>query len=227
VALATGDTDPRATDRAAAALELLHCASLVHDDLPCFDDADLRRGRPSVHRTFGEASAVLVGDALIVQAFAEVAAGPRGGALATLLAEAAGSVRGLIAGQAWESEPAVGVDVYHRAKTASLFEAAAAMGATSSGADPGPWRDFGDALGLAYQAADDIADVDGTASRTGKSAGRDEALDRPSLVRTRGVDAARTLALAKLRAAIDAIPACGGEVLVRAWVERFAARAGL
>ena len=97
---------------AAVAIELLHCASLVHDDLPCFDDADERRGRPSVHCMFGESLAVLAGDGLITLAFETVArAGTehpqRIGPLVILLARAVGSVDGLVAGQAWESEPSV------------------------------------------------------------------------------------------------------------------------
>ncbi|MEM1414049.1 MAG: polyprenyl synthetase family protein, partial [Myxococcota bacterium] len=112
-----------------AALELLHCASLAHDDLPCFDDADLRRGRPSVHRAYGVSTAVLAGDALILKAFEVVAkaghvAPHRLPALMTLLAEAAGPARGLVAGQAWEAEPEVDVAKYHQAKTGALFVAA-------------------------------------------------------------------------------------------------------
>ncbi len=226
-ALACGDADPDSADGAAAAVELLHCASLVHDDMPCFDDADARRGKPAVHKAFGEATALLVGDALIVQAFAEVGRTPRAGALVSTLAEAAGATRGIIAGQAWESEPAVALDAYHRAKTASLFEAAAAMGAIAAGADPEPWRAFGDAVGRVYQSADDIADATADPRALGKPVGKDAELGRPSIVRTRGLDGARAKVEAQLRAAHDAIPSGPGELLVRSWIERFAARAGL
>lgn len=225
--LATAGTETGAADAAAAAVELLHCASLVHDDLPCFDDADTRRGKPSVHKAFGESTALLVGDALIVHAFAEVARGPRAGVLVAMLAQAAGAARGIIAGQAWESEPSVALDAYHRAKTASLFEVAAAMGAVTSGVDPEPWRAFGEAVGRVYQTADDIADVVADRTTLGKPTGKDEENDRPSVVRVRGLDGARSLAHAQLRDVLAAVPECPGQPVVRAWVERFAERAGL
>lgn len=117
----------------AAALELLHCASLVHDDLPCFDDASVRRGRPSVHAAFGEELAVLAGDGLIVLAFETIASArvspvilPR---LIRCVARGVGANGGLVAGQAWESEQSVGLHTYHKAKTGALFEASARAGA--------------------------------------------------------------------------------------------------
>lgn len=215
---------------AAAAIELLHCASLVHDDLPCFDDADFRRCRPSVHRMFGEPLAVLVGDALIVHAFREAAHGPHAGALVKALSDAAGPLRGLVAGQAWESEPAVTLEQYHGAKTASLFEAAATMGAIAAVGDPGRWHELGEALGRAYQAADDIADAVGTAAVIGKPVGRDDAKARPSLVRSLGLAEARRH-LAKLIARTSAIATRGGGgggggggQLLEEWLDRVAAR---
>ncbi|MBS2011566.1 MAG: polyprenyl synthetase family protein [Deltaproteobacteria bacterium] len=225
--LACGDRDPSTSDAAATAVELMHCASLVHDDLPCFDDADTRRGRASVHKAFGEATAVLVGDALIVQSFAEVVRTPRAAELGAVLAEAAGGARGVVAGQAWEAEPKVALDAYHRAKTASLFEAAAAMGALASGADPAPWRAFGEALGRVYQSADDIADASADATSLGKPVGRDRDLARPSVVATLGLDGARTCVEAQLEAARRLVPRGPGELLVRAWVEHLATRAGV
>ncbi len=112
VAAACGDAHPAAASAAAAAIELLHCASLVHDDLPCFDDADTRRGKPSVHAQFGAPIAVLTGDALIVMAFdmlaREVAAKPgRRARLVSIIAAAVGAPGGIVAGQAWECEAAV------------------------------------------------------------------------------------------------------------------------
>jgi geranylgeranyl diphosphate synthase type II len=215
--IATGDHDSASADAAAAAIELVHCASLVHDDMPCFDNADTRRGLPSVHKAFGQPIALLVGDALIVHAFAEVARASSSCAsdLVATLAEATGSVRGIIAGQAWESEPDEGdtsitLDEYHRAKTASLFEAAAAMGAITSGADPAPWRAFGEALGRAYQAADDLADVAGDPTKMGKPTGRDEVLGRPSVVRGLGVQGARARARKLIEESRDLLPAGSG-----------------
>ncbi len=219
-----GGLPPPEAVHAAAAIELLHCASLVHDDLPCFDDADSRRGRPSVHRLFGEPIAVLVGDALIVQAFQQAARGPHAAALARALSDAAGALRGLVAGQAWETEPAALLDEYHRAKTASLFEAAAVMGAVAADGDPGRWRDLGDVLGRAYQAADDIADAIGNAAVIGKPVGQDDARARPSLVRLVGLEEARRY-LAKLvdDASASATRGGGGHLLDE-WLARVASR---
>jgi geranylgeranyl diphosphate synthase type II len=120
VAAAHGAEVHALAEAMACGLELAHCASLVHDDLPCFDNAELRRGRPSVHRAFGESLAVLTGDALIVLAFEALAqaastAPERLAPLVLILSGALGSHRGLIAGQAWESEASVPLEQYHRA----------------------------------------------------------------------------------------------------------------
>src|SRR6056297_4067603 len=129
VAGACGDDCPGMSDAAAAALELIHCASLVHDDLPCFDDADTRRGKPSVHRAYSEPLAVLAGDSLIVLAFdvltraGEEDAG-RALRLMRLLARQTGMPHGICAGQGWESEAKIDLAAYHRAKTGALFVAA-------------------------------------------------------------------------------------------------------
>lgn len=214
---------------AAVALELLHAASLVHDDLPCFDDAATRRGRPSVHARFGEALAVLVGDALIVQSFEALghatAEAPEAlPSLLTTLAAAAGTTRGLLAGQAWESEPSAPVDEYHRAKTASLFEAAAVMGALAAGGEAERWRRFGELVGLAYQAADDLLDVVGEAAALGKPTGQDAALGRPSVVRALGVEGARCRVRERLESAALAVPECAEEAHVYAWLDAFGER---
>jgi geranylgeranyl diphosphate synthase type II len=233
--MACGDAHPAIADSAAAALELVHCASLVHDDLPCFDDANTRRGKPSVHKAFGEATALLVGDALIVLAFDVLArvivSAPREvSQLVGILARAAGAPGGIVAGQAWETEPMALLDEVHRAKTASLFEAAAMMGALTSNAPPEPWGLFGEALGRAYQAADDLADANagGTGARElGKPRGRDAALGRPRAVRSEGVDGARRKLVSLMDAAVDLVPPSPhGDRLVRAWVEGFASRVG-
>ena len=139
VARACGDDDPALADATAVALELLHCASLVHDDLPCFDNAATRRGRPSVQAAFGEPLAVLAGDALIVLAFQTLAAAGaqspgRMAALITTVASATGMPFGIVAGQAWECEPRVALSDYQRAKTGALFAAATAAGAQAAGA---------------------------------------------------------------------------------------------
>jgi len=160
---------------AAAAVELIHTYSLVHDDLPCMDDDAVRRGRPTVHVAFGEAVAVLAGDALQAEAFALLAAPgplpvPDGVVLAASrdLAAAAGS-RGLVGGQADDlacaegSEDAAGVESIHRRKTAALIAAAVVLGARFGGADAGAVAQlgrFGRRIGLAFQIADDLLDRD-------------------------------------------------------------------
>jgi geranylgeranyl diphosphate synthase type II len=228
-AVSCGDAHPALAESAACALELIHCASLVHDDLPCFDDADLRRGRPSIHKAFGEALAVLTGDALIVAAFEVIAsagaAHPRRAAeLVRLLAQASGSIRGLVAGQAWESEPTVAIDAYHRAKTGALFEAATVMGALAGGGDPARWRVFGDCLGRAYQAADDLRDLTANEAAVGKPTGRDALLGRPNLGQVLGVEGARARVLELVKASLAAIPEASERPLVQRWVRHLLPR---
>ena len=152
VAAACGDGDPRLADAAGTAIELLHCASLVHDDLPCFDDASMRRGVPSVHAAYGERCAVLAGDALIVMAFEVLAAGAarnpgRLPALTLVLAQRVGMPCGIVAGQAWECEDWVALPDYQRAKTGSLFAAATEMGAACDSATLGKPADRDRTLG--------------------------------------------------------------------------------
>jgi geranylgeranyl diphosphate synthase type II len=211
VAWACGEAVPAVSDGAASAIELLHCASLVHDDLPCFDAADERRGKPSVHRAFGEQIAVLTGDALIVLAFeslADAAArAPRRLAVLTgIVARAGGASGGIAAGQAWECEAEVDVSLYHRAKTGSLFSAATMAGAAAAGADHAPWRRLGELIGEAYQVADDIRDVAGDPATLGKPVGRDVALARPSACRELGLRGAVARLKDLLEEALDSIP---------------------
>jgi geranylgeranyl diphosphate synthase, type II len=187
VAAACGDGDPALADASAASIELLHCASLVHDDLPCFDDAITRRGLASVHAAYGERCAVLAGDALIVAAFETLAAGAtrnplRLPALLAVLAQRVGMPHGIVAGQAWECEDYAALPDYHRAKTGSLFAAATEMGALAAGGNPVVWSGFGERLGEAYQVADDIRDAACDEAQLGKPAGRDRTLGRPSAV---------------------------------------------
>ncbi len=221
VAAACGASDGAAL-QPALAVELLHCASLVHDDLRCFDDAPLRRGRPSVQARFGEALAVLAGDALIVLAFEAVAATTAPGRMVALLARAAGSPHGLVAGQAWESEGAhVPLGVYQRAKTASLFAAAAELGALAAGDGErlARWRLVGIRLGEAYQVADDIRDVLLPEAVLGKPGGRDRLLGRPNALIREGFDAARARLEGLVSDAVAAIPPCRGEADLRLLIE--------
>jgi geranylgeranyl diphosphate synthase type II len=220
VARACGDRDPRATDAAAVAVELMHCASLAHDDLPCFDDADLRRGKPSLHKAFGEPLAVLAGDALIVLAFETLARGlarrpSRLAAMVGIVGTAVGAPRGIVAGQAWECEPTAPLSEYQRAKTGALFVGAAQAGALAAGADPLPWRALGDKIGEAYQVADDLRDVLCDAEELGKPVGQDAARLRPNAAAQLGVGGAKARLVELVEGAVAAIPACPGETELR------------
>lgn len=215
VARACGAGGSPAALAGACGIELLHCASLVHDDLPCFDDAATRRGLPSVHRAYGERLAVLAGDALIVLAFQAVAQEPASApatriALIGTLARAAGMPHGIVAGQALECESDPGLSEYQQAKTGALFAAATMAGAQAAGAPAEPWRRVGECLGEAYQVADDIGDVTGNDQDLGKPAGRDAALGRPNAVARMGMVAARTRLLGLVEQARAAIPPCAG-----------------
>lgn len=216
VAQACGDDQPELSDAAAAALELIHCASLVHDDLPCFDDADIRRGKPSVHTAFSQPLAVLTGDSLIVLAFEVLARGAaidcaRGARLMLSLATRTGMPHGICAGQGWESESEVDLVAYHRSKTAALFIAAAEMGAVSAGHDPEAWYDLGALIGEAFQVADDLRDALLDRDALGKPAGQDDLHQRPNAVAEWGVKGATDRLSQILAAAIASIPSCPGE----------------
>jgi geranylgeranyl diphosphate synthase type II len=229
VARACGDPDPAMADAAAVAVELLHCASLVQDDLPCFDDASTRRGRPALHQRFGQEIAILVGDALIVMAFRAVAAHvvrcpAKAAAMLSVLANAAGTPGGIAAGQAWESETSVDLAAYHHAKTAALFEAAAVTGAIAGDAALGPWRSAGGLLGEAYQVADDLADALGEARRLGKPIHQDGDKQRPSVVTKLGIDGARHRLDELLDRALHSVPECRGRPEVEAFLAATAAR---
>lgn len=181
--------------RAAIAVELVHAASLVHDDLPCFDDAELRRSRPSVHRKFGEPMALLAGDGLITAAFEILAAyeGPlvtEALRLGRLLAEATGVREGIIGGQAMElvdprgdTWPREKVGRYHERKTAALFRYSARAGALVVGRpldEQVRWGEVGARIGQAFQLIDDLLELCGTEAENGKTTGQDRRLLRPN-----------------------------------------------
>jgi len=211
VASACGDDAPALSDAAAVAIELLHCASLVHDDLPAFDDADTRRGEPTVHKVYGEPLALLAGDALIVMAFQTLA---RAGAehparlagLVATVANGVGAPHGIVAGQAWECEPTADLGRYQRAKTGALFVAATRAGALAAGANPAHWTALGECLGEAYQVADDIRDVLLASDQLGKPAGQDAAHHRPSAANDLGLRGALDHFHGLMQAAVDAVP---------------------
>lgn len=213
----------------AASIELLHCASLVHDDLPCFDNASTRRGKPSIHAAFGERIAVLTGDALIVLAFESLAVAAsrypkRMAGVLGAIAKSVGAPSGIAAGQAWECEPSIDLEAYHRAKTGALFAGASAVGAIAAGAQPEGWHRFGEHLGRAFQAADDVCDAAGDAEILGKPVGRDAALARPSAVAERGLSGAVARVETLLAEALDMVPECPGRDSFRKLVQRDAQR---
>ena len=216
VSLACGDDAPEMTDRAAAALELIHCGSLVHDDLPCFDDADLRRGKASVHRAFSEPLSVLTGDSLIVLAFDVLsrqtpAHSERALELIRILSRQTGPPYGICAGQGWESEEKINLSSYHRSKTGALFVAATQMGAVAAGQDAEPWYELGARIGEAFQVADDLRDVMLDQDELGKPVGQDDLHARPNAVAEFGVSGAMQRLKDILGGAIASIPSCPGE----------------
>jgi geranylgeranyl pyrophosphate synthase len=212
--------------RAAAAVEMVHTYSLVHDDLPAMDDDDVRRGKPSCHKAFGEAAAILAGDALQSLAFEVIAREtPRAeavGPLARELARAIGT-QGMVGGQMMdleaEGDPEAGfeaVETIHRWKTGALMSASLRCGALAGGADRGTLAAltrFGEDIGLAFQIADDILDVTGSTESLGKSAGKDAARGKATWPAAAGIEASRERARALLAAARGALEPLGEKAL--------------
>ena len=216
VALACGDDSPEMSNAAAAALELMHCASLVHDDLPCFDDAETRRGKPSVHRAYSEPLAVLTGDSLIILAFEVLATAAqhspdRAVRLIKALTRQSGMPNGICAGQGWESESKIDLSAYHQSKTGALFIAATQMGAIAAGQDEEQWFELGARIGEAFQVADDLRDALYDSETLGKPVGQDDLHGRPNAVSQLGVDGAISRLRDILSGAISSIPSCPGE----------------
>ena len=214
--------DEALLDVPAAAVELIHAYSLVHDDLPAMDDDDLRRGRPTCHRAFDEATAILVGDALQTLAFEALAKAPGVGAdtrlaMLSTLAQASGS-QGMAGGQALDLA-AVGqtidltaLEQMHRLKTGALIGASVQLGALAAHADASIQAQlarYARAIGLAFQVRDDILDVTTDSQTLGKTQGKDASDDKPTYVSLLGLDAAQALAI-ELRdeaiAALDGLP---------------------
>lgn len=231
---ALADDPAAATERAArpaVALELIHAYSLVHDDLPCMDDDDLRRGRPTVHVAFDEALAVLAGDALQGLAFELLAEAGAGAAEMVGVLARAGGAAGMVGGQVLDlytdarGSGVEGVREVHARKTAALFAAAGELGALAAGA--GTERQalaarYGHALGLCFQATDDLLDVTGDAASLGKTPGKDAELGRDTLVAWLGLDGTREEAALRAREADVAAAELGLETghPARALVER-------
>ncbi len=214
---------------AAAALELIHTYSLIHDDLPAMDDDSLRRGKPTSHVVFGEAIAILAGDALLTEAFSLLSGTTSGDAERWLLAvailsEAAG-VRGMVGGQVVDVESEdlpVGEDVLeyiHRNKTGALIKASVHIGALLGGGCEEDLRrmdSYGEDLGLAFQIVDDILDIEGDAASLGKTAGKDEKAGKATYPKIHGIEKARRRARELSERAVDIIQPFGqaGEPLV-------------
>lgn len=183
----------------ALAVELVHTYSLIHDDLPALDNDALRRGRPTCHVAFGEALAILAGDALLTRAFAVLAAAPEAAAMVAVLAEAAGTPAGMVAGQVADMEahrgaPLAAVRAIHERKTAALLRASVLLGAMAADAGAAQreaLRRCGGALGLAFQIADDVLDASASSAELGKTAGKDAAQNKATWVAAVGLEAAR------------------------------------
>ncbi|SDG81864.1 polyprenyl synthetase family protein [Sulfitobacter delicatus] len=207
---------------AAGAIEALHAYSLVHDDLPCMDDDDLRRGQPTVHRKWDEATAVLAGDALQTLAFELIGHLPCSAEarlnLMISLAEAAG-VGGMVGGQALDiaaetaAEPLTLAEItrLQAGKTGALIEWSAMAGPRMAGADPTALGQYAKHLGLAFQIADDILDVEGDAATVGKAVGKDDAAGKATFVSHLGLDGAKARAAELVDMACDALSDYGQE----------------
>ncbi len=217
------DVDPAHAARTAAAIEVLHTYSLVHDDLPCMDDDDLRRGRPTTHKAFDEATAVLAGDGLLTMAFeilADAATHPSADVrlkLIARLAEAAGH-DGMIGGQMIDMQApergfgAEEIMLLQRLKTGQLFEFSCEAGpilGQASNADRDRLRLYARDMGLVFQITDDLLDVTSTAEKTGKAVGKDKDQGKATLVSIHGVDGARAEAEKLARRAAEALSSYG------------------
>ncbi len=222
----------------AAAIELVHVYSLVHDDLPAMDDDDLRRGRPTAHKAFGEAEAILAGDALLTLAFEILATEPPGDGAASRRAEAvalvarAAGTAGMVGGQIADIEaeregadPAV-LPWVHAHKTGALLAAAAELGALHAGASTATraaLARYGRALGMAFQVADDVLDVTATAEEIGKTPGKDARAGKLTYPGLYGLARAREEASRWAEEAVSALAAIPGDASLLVALARFAA----
>jgi geranylgeranyl diphosphate synthase type II len=191
----------------ACALEFIHTYSLIHDDLPALDNDDLRRGKPTCHKKFGEANAILAGDALLTLAFETLANAPidpaRRVAILSHVAASAGTVNGMVGGQVADLEaeghaiPPADLEYIHRSKTAALIRASVASGAIGGGADDedvARLKRFGETIGWAFQVVDDILDVEESSAALGKTAGKDAAQQKATYPSLFGLEKSRQFA---------------------------------
>ena len=201
----------------ACALECIHTYSLIHDDLPALDNDDFRRGKPTCHKVFGEAMAILAGDALLTLAF-EIIGRQGKGELVTEIAAAVGTIDGMIGGQVVDLE-SEGKDVdtstleyIHRSKTGALLRACARSGAILAGADASTLAvisEYGAHVGLLFQIVDDILDVEGFSTTLGKTAGKDASQKKVTYPGVHGLEPARGMAGRSMDAALGALMPLG------------------
>lgn len=204
--------------KVAAAIEMIHTYSLIHDDLPAMDNDDLRRGKPTNHKVFGEATAILAGDALLTEAFSVIASIQGVDAKILLeitrdIAEASGG-RGMAGGQALDLQsekkkisPAE-LETLHRHKTGCLIEVSVTSGAKLAGANPSHLagiQKYGEAIGLAFQVADDILDIEGGTEELGKTAGSDVRKDKATYPSLLGMEASKKMAADLMQTALNAL----------------------
>ena len=199
----------------AAALELIHCYSLVHDDLPAMDNDDLRRGRPTTHRKFDEATAILAGDALLTYAFEVLAETGEPTTLIAALARASGP-QGMVGGQMLDIQAEAkglaslsDISILQRMKTGALFEFACLAGPIMAGADQAALKSYADAIGLAFQIADDILDVESSVEALGKATQKDSAKGKATFIDFLGLEGAKHEALRLVNHAKSALQAYG------------------
>jgi geranylgeranyl diphosphate synthase type II len=214
---------PPGAATAACALEFIHTYSLIHDDLPALDNDDYRRGKPTCHKIFGEAIAILAGDALLTLAFEVLAAadsipGERKSRMISELAAAAGTVDGMIAGQVADLEgegkppSAPLLESIHRAKTGALLRASLRLGAVCAGADACQYEalsSYGEHIGLAFQIVDDILDVEESSEALGKTAGKDAQQHKITFPAVYGIAESRRMAEIECRHAHETLAPFG------------------
>lgn len=237
--LASGEAFGAATDDlmpAACAIEMIHTYSLIHDDLPAMDNDDLRRGRPTCHKAFGEALAILAGDALLTQAFRVLTAdAPQRDPAKQVrvireIATAAGSVEGMIGGQMADIEnegksvDAETLEHIHRSKTGALITAPVVVGGIIAGASESQLttlRAFGERIGLAFQIADDILDVTATREQLGKTPGKDLAASKATYPSVHGIEASGRRARELVDEAVEIVSSLGPSTAVLGEIARF------
>jgi len=216
------DADVSAAFYPGCALEFIHTYSLIHDDLPALDNDDLRRGKATCHKKFGEAIAILAGDALLTLAFETLACAPvspdRRVAMAGEIASAAGTVNGMVGGQVADLEAEgkqvspEALEYIHRSKTAALIRASVASGALCAGAptdDVNRLRRFGETIGWAFQVTDDILDVEESSAALGKTAGKDIAQQKATYPAVFGLERSHQIAKELATKAIDELQVFG------------------